>query len=58
MKEDSLEEVIEFNESGRLDKECPEVCGKTARIVAKILYERKAELLFEPSKIRKYWVKL
>lgn len=58
MKAGSLEEVIEWFESGRHDKECPVVCGKTARMVAEVLYEREEELLFNPSKIRKFWIKL
>ena len=57
-KDDSLEEVIEWFKSGRHDKECPKVCGKTARMVAEILYEREYELLFGISKIRKFWIKL
>jgi len=58
MKENSLEELMEFDRSGRHDSLCPEVCGKTAGMVAEILYDREQELLADMSRQKKFWLDL
>jgi len=46
------EEMKRFYTSGRHDRECAIVVGKTARIVASVLFDVEQALLFDVSKLR------
>jgi len=52
-----FEQMKEFYISGRHDKECAVVVGKTARMVAGILYDIEQELFFDMEKAEKWWKK-